>query len=113
MAEQLPGWLEEPAQVGGDDTTLAILARTDLGGRRACDGVTVGRAGLDQLDRSTVVATPGREVGYLAVDVARPRHAGRDFVPQSRRLLDHHHHALTHQVSSFWRSLLPVMLASM
>lgn len=26
VAQQLPGWLEEPAQVGGDDTTMAILA---------------------------------------------------------------------------------------
>jgi len=25
VAEQLPGWLEEPAQVGGDDTTMAIV----------------------------------------------------------------------------------------
>jgi Protein phosphatase 2C len=33
VAEQLPGWLEEPAQVGGDDTTLALIGRTDLGGR--------------------------------------------------------------------------------
>ena len=33
VAEQLPGWLVEPAQVGGDDTTLAILSRTDLPGR--------------------------------------------------------------------------------
>lgn len=28
--EQLPGWLEEPARVGGDDTTMAILARSEL-----------------------------------------------------------------------------------
>lgn len=28
VAEQLPVWLEEPARVGGDDTTLALLART-------------------------------------------------------------------------------------
>lgn len=27
VAEQLDDWLEEPARVGGDDTTLAILAR--------------------------------------------------------------------------------------
>ena len=33
VAEQLPGWLVEPAQVGGDDTTLAILSRTQLSGR--------------------------------------------------------------------------------
>ncbi|HWM75474.1 MAG TPA: PP2C family serine/threonine-protein phosphatase [Nocardioides sp.] len=33
VAEQLPGWLVEPAQVGGDDTTLAILTRTDLPSR--------------------------------------------------------------------------------
>ena len=31
IREQLPGWLEEPAQIGGDDTTMAILARADLG----------------------------------------------------------------------------------
>ena len=30
LAEQLPGWLEEPALVGGDDTTMAILARSDM-----------------------------------------------------------------------------------
>jgi len=29
VAEQLPGWLEEPAQVGGDDTTLALIGRSD------------------------------------------------------------------------------------
>jgi hypothetical protein len=33
VAEQLPGWLEEPAQVGGDDTTLALIGRTDLPSR--------------------------------------------------------------------------------
>lgn len=27
VAERLPGWLEEPARVGGDDTTLALLVR--------------------------------------------------------------------------------------
>jgi hypothetical protein len=30
VAGQLPGWLVEPAQVGGDDTTLALVVRTDL-----------------------------------------------------------------------------------
>jgi hypothetical protein len=30
IGERLPGWLEEPAQIGGDDTTLALLARADL-----------------------------------------------------------------------------------
>lgn len=35
IGEQLPGWLEEPAQVGGDDTTLALIGRTDLPGRAA------------------------------------------------------------------------------
>lgn len=32
VAEQLPSWLVEPAQVGGDDTTMAIIGRTDLTG---------------------------------------------------------------------------------
>ena len=30
VRDQLPDWLEEPAQVGGDDTSMAILVRTDL-----------------------------------------------------------------------------------
>ncbi|MDP2773513.1 MAG: protein phosphatase 2C domain-containing protein [Nocardioides sp.] len=30
VGERLPGWLEEPARIGGDDTTLALLARADL-----------------------------------------------------------------------------------
>ncbi|HWJ82002.1 MAG TPA: protein phosphatase 2C domain-containing protein [Nocardioides sp.] len=30
VREQLPDWLEEPAQIGGDDTTMAILVRADL-----------------------------------------------------------------------------------
>lgn len=30
IAERLDGWLEEPARVGGDDTTLALLGRTGL-----------------------------------------------------------------------------------
>lgn len=30
VREQLPGWLEEPARVGGDDTTMAIVVRADL-----------------------------------------------------------------------------------
>jgi serine/threonine protein phosphatase PrpC len=30
VRDQLPEWLEEPAQVGGDDTTMAILVRTDI-----------------------------------------------------------------------------------
>ena len=33
LREQLPGWLEEPAQVGGDDTSMAILVRSDLATR--------------------------------------------------------------------------------
>jgi hypothetical protein len=32
VAEQLPGWLVEPAQVGGDDTSMAIIGRTDIAG---------------------------------------------------------------------------------
>jgi len=32
IAEQLPGWLVEPAQVGGDDTSMAIIGRTDITG---------------------------------------------------------------------------------
>jgi len=31
MREQLPSWLEEPAQIGGDDTSMVIIARADLG----------------------------------------------------------------------------------
>ena len=31
MREQLPSWLEEPAQIGGDDTSMVIIARSDLG----------------------------------------------------------------------------------
>ena len=30
IEDQLPGWLEEPALVGGDDVSLAVLARRDL-----------------------------------------------------------------------------------
>ncbi len=30
VREQLPEWLDEPAQVGGDDTTMAIVVRADL-----------------------------------------------------------------------------------
>ena len=30
MRGQLPDWLEEPARVGGDDTTMAVLVRDDL-----------------------------------------------------------------------------------
>jgi serine/threonine protein phosphatase PrpC len=33
VRDQLPEWLEEPAQVGGDDTSMAILVRTDLSSR--------------------------------------------------------------------------------
>jgi hypothetical protein len=32
VADQLPSWLVEPAQVGGDDTTMAIIGRTDIAG---------------------------------------------------------------------------------
>ncbi|WP_188113405.1 protein phosphatase 2C domain-containing protein [Nocardioides humilatus] len=31
MRDQLPGWLEEPAQIGGDDTSMVIIVRGDLG----------------------------------------------------------------------------------
>lgn len=31
IASQLPDWLDEPARIGGDDTTMAILVRSDLG----------------------------------------------------------------------------------
>lgn len=30
IAAQLPDWLEEPARIGGDDTSMAILVREDL-----------------------------------------------------------------------------------
>jgi hypothetical protein len=30
IADQLPAWLEEPARVGGDDTSMAIIVRADL-----------------------------------------------------------------------------------
>ena len=42
VAEQLPGWLVEPAQVGGDDTTLAIIGRTDLADRAPTTGTALG-----------------------------------------------------------------------
>ncbi|HWJ07775.1 MAG TPA: protein phosphatase 2C domain-containing protein [Nocardioides sp.] len=32
IREQLPEWLAEPAQVGGDDTTMALLVRSDVAG---------------------------------------------------------------------------------
>ncbi len=31
IAEQLPSWLDEPAQIGGDDTSMVIIARSNLG----------------------------------------------------------------------------------
>ncbi len=30
VREQLPSWLEEPAQIGGDDTSMVIIARSNL-----------------------------------------------------------------------------------
>lgn len=32
IREQLPEWLAEPAQIGGDDTTMALLVRSDVAG---------------------------------------------------------------------------------
>lgn len=32
VREQLPEWLAEPAKIGGDDTTLALMVRSDVGG---------------------------------------------------------------------------------
>lgn len=32
VKEQLPTWLAEPAQIGGDDTTMAVLLRSDVAG---------------------------------------------------------------------------------
>ncbi|HVK29272.1 MAG TPA: protein phosphatase 2C domain-containing protein [Nocardioides sp.] len=32
IRDQLPDWLAEPAQVGGDDTTMALLVRSDVAG---------------------------------------------------------------------------------
>lgn len=32
IREQLPEWLAEPAHVGGDDTTMALMVRSDVGG---------------------------------------------------------------------------------
>ena len=31
VSDQLPEWLAEPALIGGDDTTMALLVRSDLG----------------------------------------------------------------------------------
>ncbi len=31
IQEQLPSWVEEPAQIGGDDTSMVIIARSNLG----------------------------------------------------------------------------------
>lgn len=35
VAEQLPSWLAEPAEIGGDDTTLALASRRTAGSSRA------------------------------------------------------------------------------
>ena len=43
---QLPTWLEEPAQIGGDDTTMALLIRSDV-------------AGIDRPDLADTVPAPG------------------------------------------------------
>ena len=32
VREQLPEWLAEPAEIGGDDTTMALLIRSDVAG---------------------------------------------------------------------------------
>ena len=32
VREQLPEWLAEPALIGGDDTTMALLVRNDVAG---------------------------------------------------------------------------------
>lgn len=32
VREQLPDWLAEPAKIGGDDTTMALMVRSDVGG---------------------------------------------------------------------------------
>ncbi|XBB68168.1 protein phosphatase 2C domain-containing protein [Nocardioides sp. WV_118_6] len=32
VREQLPVWLAEPAEIGGDDTTMALLVRSDVAG---------------------------------------------------------------------------------
>lgn len=32
IREQLPEWLAEPAKIGGDDTTMALMVRSDVGG---------------------------------------------------------------------------------
>lgn len=55
MRDQLPVWLEEPAQIGGDDTTMAIIVRSDLGaaaGERPVDpGRTLRPEMANTLDR--------------------------------------------------------------
>lgn len=55
MREQLPQWLEEPAQIGGDDTSMVIIARSNLGAgasdRPTGPGGTLSRPELaDTLD---------------------------------------------------------------
>jgi hypothetical protein len=42
---QLPVWLEEPARIGGDDTTMALLVRSDV-------------AGIDRPDLADTVPVP-------------------------------------------------------
>ncbi|WP_408898798.1 protein phosphatase 2C domain-containing protein [Nocardioides sp. R1-1] len=37
VREQLPSWLAEPALVGGDDTTMAVLVRNGIAGARRPD----------------------------------------------------------------------------
>ncbi len=50
VAEQLPGWLEEPAQIGGDDTTLAVVARVPAASPLDDDDKTVETVAVDGYD---------------------------------------------------------------
>lgn len=50
VKEQLPDWLAEPARVGGDDTTMALLVRSDV-------------TGIARPDLADTVPTPETPIG--------------------------------------------------
>lgn len=58
IRDQLPAWLEEPAQIGGDDTSMVIIARSNLGAGAGERPVDPTRTTLPQPELANTLDAP-------------------------------------------------------
>lgn len=81
IADQLGTWLEEPALIGGDDTSMAIIVRPDLGNHAVGDEVTEPASETERLEIPETVPVP--TVDDEVAEPAPGRHVRADVDPDA------------------------------